>query len=101
MTIDWKSLLLGALAMLVLLILIALLVILTGGYNVAATERHSPITAWRSTPRSATRCRGRGNDIAAPELTPAMVAAGAGEYKTMCAHCHDGVGERAIGGPHE
>ena len=37
--------LLGALAMLLLLVLIALLVILTGGYNVAATERHNPITA--------------------------------------------------------
>ena len=93
MTIDWKSLLLGALGMLVLLILIVLLVILTGGYNVAATERHNPITAWALDTTFRNSVQGRGSDIAAPELTPAMVTAGAGEYKAMCAHCHGGVGE--------
>lgn len=31
--------------------------------------------------------------IAPPAFTPAMVEAGAGAYKRMCAHCHGGVGE--------
>lgn len=97
MTIERKSLLLGALGMLVLLVLIGLLVILTGGYNVAATERHKPITAWALDTTFRNSVQGHGRDIAATELTPAMVAAGAPEYKSMCAHCHGGVGEGRAG----
>ena len=67
--------------------------ILTGGYNVAAIKRHNPIAAWALDTTFRNSVQGRGSDIAAPELTPAMVAAGAGEYKAMCAHCHGGVRE--------
>ncbi len=91
--LNWKSFALGALAMLLLLALIALLVVLTGGYNVAATQRHTPVVGWALDTTFRNSVQRHGSDIEAPELTPAMVAAGAGEYKAMCAHCHGGVGE--------
>src|SRR3546814_18162959 len=38
------------------------------------------------------------DDLTAPaEITPAMIAAGAREYKTMCAHCHGGIGASRAG----
>ena len=58
--------------MLLLLVLIALLVILTGSYNVAVTERHNPITAWALDNTFRNSVQGHGNGIDAPELTPAM-----------------------------
>ena len=36
----------GAVGLAVLLFVIALLVILTGGYNVAATQRHTSVGEW-------------------------------------------------------
>ena len=93
MSISWKSFFIGALAAVLLALLIALLVVLTGGYNVAATERHNPIAGWALDTTFRNSVQGHGDGIAAPEFTPAMVAAGAGEYKAMCAHCHGGVGE--------
>src|SRR3546814_19263017 len=38
------------------------------------------------------------DDLTAPaEITPAMIAAGAREYKTMCAHCRGGIGASRAG----
>lgn len=93
MTIRWSSFALGALALFLLGLLIALLVILTGGYNVAATERHTALGAWALNTNFVNSVQGHADDIAAPELTRAMVDAGAPEYKLMCVHCHGGVGE--------
>ena len=93
MSIHWRSFALGALALLLLGLLLALLVILTGAYNVAATERHTPIGGWAIDTTFVNSVQGRAEDIAAPDLTPAMVEAGAPPYKSMCAHCHGGVGE--------
>lgn len=88
-----KGAILGASGAVALLVLIALLVVITGAYNVAATERHTTLGAWALDTNFVNSVRGHGADIPAPELTPAMVAAGAPEYKSMCAHCHGGVGE--------
>ena len=77
-----------------LIVLIGLLVVLTGGYNVAATDRHNPIIGWALTTTMTNSVQGRAGDAgAAPEFTPAMIDAGAGEYKAMCAHCHGGIRE--------
>ena len=97
MTKSWKSFVLGALATVVVALLIALLVILTGGYNVAATERHTAIGEWALDSNFTNSVQGQASEIAAPALTPAMVDAGAPEYKAMCAHCHGGVGEGRAG----
>lgn len=85
--------LLGALAMFLLLVVIGLLVVLSGGYNVAATERHTTVGAWALDTNFTNSVQGHGEDITAPQLTPAMVSAGGPEYKAMCAHCHGGVGQ--------
>ncbi len=92
MSVRWGSFALGALTLFLLAILIALLVILSGGYNVAATERHNPVAAWALDTAFVNSVQGHGDAVAAPELTQAMVDAGAPEYKSMCEHCHGGVG---------
>jgi mono/diheme cytochrome c family protein len=95
-TRRWKSMLAGAIALLVLLLLIALTVVLTGAYNVAATDGHERPVAWALETTRTNAVQARGAEIEAPAaLTPAMVTAGAGEYKTMCEHCHGGVGKDA------
>lgn len=93
MSIRWGSFALGALALFLLGLLVALLVILTGGYNVAATERHTTVGAWALNTNFVNSVQGHADEIVAPELTRAMIDAGAPEYKSMCAHCHGGVGE--------
>lgn len=97
MSIRWGSFALGALALLLLGIAVALLVILSGGYNVAATERHNPVVGWALDTTFVNSVRGHSDHIEAPELTQAMVDAGAPEYKSMCAHCHGGVGAGRAG----
>ncbi|WP_082010528.1 c-type cytochrome [Novosphingobium malaysiense] len=94
MSATMKGFIAGAAAMLVLLIAIALLVILTGSYNVAASDRHNPVVGWALTTTMSNSVKSRAEDVGAvPEFTPAMISAGAGEYKAMCAHCHGGVGK--------
>lgn len=92
-TLRWM--LLGALALLALLAAIGLTVVLTGAYNIAATDRHETPVAWALETTRIRSVQGQAAELAAPALTPAMVTAGAGEYKTMCEHCHGGVGKDA------
>lgn len=90
---SWRGVALGAAGMLLFLMLIALTVVLTGGYNVAATDRHNPIVGWALDTAMTNAVQGRAEALSAPTFTPAMVQAGAAPYKEMCAHCHGGVGE--------
>lgn len=88
-----KGVLFGALGLLVLLGLAGLAVAYTGAYNVAATERHMSITRWAFDTTMHTSVRQRAGEAKRSEaLTPEMAAAGAGEYKEMCQHCHGGPG---------
>ena len=92
-TISWRGILLGAIGMLVLLAVIALIVILTGSYNVAADERHTTPVAWALDTSMKNSVQARAGDAQAPAaLTRAMISAGAPEYKAMCQHCHGGIG---------
>lgn len=93
----WNSFIAGFVAAIVLALVIALGVILSGAYNVAATDRHNPIAAWAFETTFENSVSRQASAIAAPELTPAMVQAGAGEYKAMCAQCHGGIGEERAG----
>ena len=94
MNATLKGALLGAATLFILLIVVALIVILTGSYNVAATDRHNPIVSWALTTTMNNSVRRQAASIEPPaEFTSAMVAAGAGEYKAMCSHCHGGVGQ--------
>ncbi|RKF22671.1 cytochrome c [Altericroceibacterium spongiae] len=84
----------GAATLLLVILAIIFIVIFTGGYNVAATDRHNPVVAWALTTTMTHSVQSRASEIPVPaKFTPAMVAAGAGEYKAMCSRCHGGVGE--------
>ena len=87
----------GALGILVVLGAIGLFVVYTGAYNIAATEDHTSVTRWAFDTNFRTSVKRRAGGVAAPEnITPAMIAAGAGAYKASCQHCHAGPGvERA------
>jgi len=92
MTIRWASFLLGALALLLALLAAGLIVILTGGYNVAASEPHSALGEWALHTTFRNSVKGGASGLEPPAtFSPAMIAAGAGEYKSMCQHCHGGV----------
>jgi mono/diheme cytochrome c family protein len=88
-----KGLGLGTLGTLLLIGTVALIVVLTGAYNVAADDGHTPITEWALDTSMTNSVESRASNLNAPEFTQAMVEAGAGDYKAMCAHCHGGVGE--------
>ena len=89
----FRNILIGAFGMLVLLALIVLAVIFTGGYNVAASEKHTAMGQWALHTTMENSVKSRAGEMAEPPVfTPAMVAAGAGEYKAMCSQCHGGPG---------
>jgi len=89
-----KAAVIGALAVVFFLAVFALLTIFTGSYNVAATERPNPVIGWALDTTMHKSVGRRAGDITPPpEFTPAMIEAGASEYKEYCAHCHGGVGE--------
>lgn len=91
------GLVVGVVGILVLLAVVGLTVVYTGSFNVAATEEHTSFTRWAFDTTFHNSVERRAADVAAPEsFTPAMIAAGASEYKATCQHCHAGPGvERA------
>ena len=83
----------GAVGVLALLGIIGLFVVYTGAFNVAATEEHTSFTRWAFDTTLHNSVKSRAADVGAPEsLTPEMIGAGAGSYKSMCQHCHAGPG---------
>jgi hypothetical protein len=75
----------GMLTTLVVLAVIGLIVVYTGAFNVAATEEHQSITRWAFDTTFHNSVELRAADVVAPAtITPAMVAAGASAYKSMC-----------------
>lgn len=71
--------------------LVLLILVYTGAYNVSAAVGHTAFGRWalETMMRNSVEARA---DPEAPQFTPAMVRAGAGEYKAMCQHCHGGPG---------
>ena len=85
---------LGSVVTLALLALAGLIVVETGGYDVAATSGHRPLVRWAFDTTMTNAVRRRAERLEPPaRVTPEMIAAGAGEYKAMCAHCHAGPGQ--------
>lgn len=89
----WVGVALGVVAALLGLLVIALVVASTGAYNVAASEGHAAGTRWLldTTMHASVRSRAEGAALPAGPVA-ADIAAGAGEYKAMCQHCHGGPG---------
>jgi mono/diheme cytochrome c family protein len=83
----------GVVGTLAVLAIVGLTVVYTGAYNVAATEEHRSVTRWALETNFQNSVEARAADIVAPDtITPAMVAAGASAYKSMCQQCHAGPG---------
>lgn len=76
----------------------ALGVIYSGAYNVAATRKHWPITEWMLKQTVQNSVAARAEAIEVPELaTPRQVLRGAANYAAMCASCHGAPGvERGL-----
>lgn len=88
----------GAVAVLALLIVIGLTVVYTGAYNVAATDRHADLARWAFETTLHRSVEGRAADIAAPEIVPVdQIAAGAKIYASTCFHCHGAPGAERPG----
>lgn len=86
----------GVAGTLLVLLIAGLIVVYTGSYNVAAREGHTPFVRWAFDTTMRNAVENGADGMETPEFTPAMVAAGAREYKAMCEHCHAGPGvERA------
>lgn len=83
----------GVAAVIAVLAVIGLVVVYSGGYNVAATDKHAPFARWALDTTMHNSVERRAADIEAPErFTAEMIAAGAAEYKEYCQHCHAGPG---------
>ncbi|WP_305095700.1 c-type cytochrome [Croceibacterium aestuarii] len=89
----WASFVAGIAATIAVILIVSLVVVLAGGYNIAATDRHSPLVAWALHTNFENSVKSHAGDIAPPQFSAAMIDAGAPEYKAMCARCHGGVGE--------
>jgi mono/diheme cytochrome c family protein len=76
---------------------IVLAVAYSGGYNIAATEEHASFTRWVFDTTFRRSIESRAAAVTAPaDMSAALVATGAREYKEYCQHCHAGPGvERA------
>ena len=86
----------GIIVTLFVLLMIGLIVIYTGGYNVAASQGHTAFVRWAFTSTMKHAVEDRASKITIPAFTETMVNSGAGKYKVMCQHCHAGPGvERA------
>lgn len=83
----------GVFATLFAFLLVILISVYAGSYNVAASEDHSSFGRWVfSTTMHASVKRQAPAADKVPSLTEAMVAAGAKEYQAMCEHCHGAPG---------
>ncbi len=83
----------GAVSLFALLAAIGLVVVYTGSYNVAATDRHADVVRWAFETTKHRSVEGRAADIAEPEaVLVERIAAGAKIYASTCFHCHGGPG---------
>jgi len=72
--------------------IVGLVVAHTGGYNVGATEGHTPFERWVASTTMENSVKARASGIAEPQFTQAMIVKGGGEYKAMCSQCHGAPG---------
>lgn len=92
---GWVVIGASVLGTLATLVVGALIVVLTGSYDVAASSEHSGLGGWafETTMENSVRRRAAGLEPPAP-FTAADAAAGAVHYRDVCQHCHGGPGVR-------
>lgn len=83
---------LGVVVTLLALFVIALAIAYSGVYNIAASRDHTAGVRWFLDRTMHSSVRSHADSAAATTLAAADIAAGAGEYKSMCEHCHGGPG---------
>jgi mono/diheme cytochrome c family protein len=71
--------------------LVLLILVYSGAYNVSAAVGHTTFGRWALTTMMRNSVEARAG-TEAPQFTPAMIRAGATEYKAMCQHCRGGPG---------
>lgn len=79
----------GALAILLLIPLIAVVIAYSGAYDIAASSGHPAGVRWFLDTAMRASVRSQADD---PRPPGADAAAGAADYKAMCEHCHGGPG---------
>lgn len=82
----------GAIALLILLILIGAIVALAGLYPVGASSPHSAPVRWLLTESREHSVKRSASGLKAPQFTTADIREGAGHFKGMCQECHGGPG---------
>ena len=82
----------GALALLILLVLIAAIVALGGLYPVGASSPHSTPIRWLLTESREHSVKRAASGLTPPRFSAADIRAGAGHFKGMCQECHGGPG---------
>ena len=90
-SIDLRSLLIGVAAAVLFGLVVLVLLIWTGAYNIAATSGHSPLgrLVLSSTMERSVKAHASGT---APTLSAERVRSGGTEYRGMCEQCHGGPG---------
>jgi mono/diheme cytochrome c family protein len=86
------SFVLGIAATLGAAVLIGLIVVYTGAYNVAATEGHTAAGRWALDTTMHNSVEARADRFAGTAPEALSIEAGAKEYASMCQHCHAGPG---------
>ena len=77
-------------------ILVWLIVVYTGAYNVAATDRHGDAVLWTLDTTMHRSVANRATAVDLPERIPeSLLSEGAAHYADSCAHCHGAPGEEA------
>lgn len=95
------SLVIGLVAGVVLaaavLVVVGLIVVYSGSYNVAALDRHADVVRWAFDTTMHRSVRDRAEEVVEPEtVTAEQISAGAETYAATCVHCHAAPGvERA------
>lgn len=74
-------------------IVVGLIIVYTGSYNVAALDRHADLVRWALDTTMHRSVSGRAESIGEPEaVTAEQITAAAATYASTCAHCHGAPG---------
>lgn len=88
-----KGILVGAVGIVILMLLVGLIVIYSGTYNVAASYPHHPIARWMFETTMKQSVRQRADEVPAPPLDLAQLeTSGLRYYREMCVVCHGAPG---------
>lgn len=91
---SWGAAAIGALAMLALLVLAALVVIFGGLYPVTASSGYPPAVRWALEKAMHEGVTSGADSLQPPRLTQAQVLEGGSHFKAMCQRCHGGPGAK-------